>query len=87
MTMKKLPVVLAALMMLACLSVPALAGARVGQSRRAIERAEKHHRRTASPGGCKLAMNAEPRTITSGETPELFGRLHCSEAARPPPRR
>lgn len=26
-------------------------------------------------------MNAEPRTITSGETPELFGRLHCSEAS------
>jgi hypothetical protein len=80
MTMKKLPVVLGALMMLACLSVPALAGARVGSGRRAIERAEKRHHRTASPSGCSLTMNAVPRTITSGETPELFGRLHCSEA-------
>ena len=83
MTVNRLAVALAALMMLVGLSIPALAGARGASGRRLTERhrLEKRHRRTASPAGCKLTMNAEPRTITNGESPQLFGRLRCPGAA------
>ena len=83
MTMNKLAAGFAALVTLVGLSVPALAGARPGAVRRANERhrVERRHHRTASAVGCKLSMNAEPRKVTSGEAPQLFGRLKCPEAA------
>ncbi len=82
MTVNRLAVALTALMMLVGLSIPAVAGARGGSARRisARRRIEKRHPRTVSPVGCKLSLNAEPRTLTSGEAPQLFGRLHCPGA-------
>ena len=81
MTMNRLAVALAALMMLVGLSTPAVAGARRVPRIRERHRLERHHRRSASPVGCKLTLVAEPRTITSGESPQLFGRLRCPNAS------
>ena len=82
MTANRLAVAVTALMMLVGLSIPALAGAR-GSGRRSGERQrlEKHHPRSASPAGCKLSIQAQPRTLTAGEAPQVFGRLHCPGAA------
>ncbi len=84
MTVRKLAVALTALTMLVGLSIPALAGARGHSGRRLAERRqriEKRHPRTVSPTGCKLSLNAEPRTLTAGEAPQVFGRLHCPGAS------
>ena len=84
MTVNRLAVALTALTMLVGLSVPALAGARGGSGRRLAERRqriEKRHPRTTSPTGCKLSLAAEPRTLTAGEAPQVFGRLHCPGAS------
>jgi hypothetical protein len=32
-------------------------------------------------GPCKVTLNVEPRTVTTGETPELFGQLLCNSAS------
>lgn len=79
MTVNRLAVRLTAATMLVGLSIPALAGARVGSGRHISERhrLERRHQRSASPSGCKLSLQAEPRTLTAGEAPQLFGRLHC----------
>ena len=80
MTVNRLAVALAALMMLLGLSIPALAGARGASGRRIAgerHRLEKRHPRSSSPAGCKLSLNAEPRTLTAGEAPQVFGRLQC----------
>ena len=83
MTVNRLAVALAALMLLVGLSIPAVAGARRASVPRIRERhrLEKGHRRATSPVGCKLNLNAEPRTITSGESPQVFGRLRCPGGA------
>ncbi len=42
-------------------------------------RARGHAHRHASPGGtCRIGEFAEPHTITSGESVQVFGRLQCS---------
>ena len=82
MTVKRLAVALTALVTLVGLSIPALAGARGGSGRHLSERKlEKRSRRGTSTVGCKLNLIAEPRTVTSGEAPQLFGRLHCPASA------
>jgi hypothetical protein len=78
MTVKRLAVALTAFATVVGLCIPALAGARAGSGRRVSERQlEIRPRRSSSPVGCKLNLIAEPRTVTGGETPQLFGRLHC----------
>jgi hypothetical protein len=41
--------------------------------------ASQKHANAAGP--CKVSLNVEPRTVTAGEAPELFGQLLCTSAA------
>jgi hypothetical protein len=80
MSSRRLTVALAAAAIAATGAIPALAGARRGtggKHRLASPHLGKRHKRSSSLGGCTLKLAVAPRAITSGETPQLFGRLKC----------
>jgi hypothetical protein len=57
------------------LSAPVTASARPHVRPHVRQRAHRH----ASPGGtCRISEFAEPHTITSGESVQVFGQLRCS---------
>lgn len=57
------------------LAAPSLADAAVAA--RGPHRTPRAHKRALSAAGCRISLAVEPHRITSGETPQLFGRLTC----------
>ena len=80
MSSRRLVVAVAAAVISTTAAIPAVAGARRGPAGRNHPARPhlKRHKRSSSLSGCTLSLAAAPRTITSGETPELFGRLKCA---------
>jgi hypothetical protein len=84
MSSRKLAMAVAAAAMVVCSVMPAVAGARRNPRPRlhpARPHLGKRHKRSTSVSGCHLTLGAAPRTVTSGEAPELFGRLKCPSGA------